>query len=243
MSRTARTTGYAPRNALNADRLKAGIIARSEARGDAAPVRAWLLNHFYRHLVANAKLGRLMGVESDNVLLCEDGDVLELTDTSLAHSTRVPAGYLYVDGIVGDVGQGVLRDRRVLAEEGVVVVVVPSHTRSEVSLGGESSVCPFLHTVTFLHTRLLVAVRSFTRYDVPSTHTARSPHSRSVVAVLCLLMYWVKRSHLVCLAPNGHTVMFMKLGPFSQINAGVVSTTRTTRCTVRPGLFVQSFTS
>ena len=37
---------------------------------------------------------------------------------------EVPAGYLYVDGIVGDVGQGVLRDRRVLAEEGVVVVVV-----------------------------------------------------------------------------------------------------------------------
>ena len=36
----------------------------------------------------------------------------------------MPAGYLYVDGIVGDVGHGVLRDRRVLAEEGVVVVVV-----------------------------------------------------------------------------------------------------------------------
>ena len=36
----------------------------------------------------------------------------------------MPAGYLYVDGIVGDVGQGVLRDRKVLAEEGVVVVVV-----------------------------------------------------------------------------------------------------------------------
>ena len=37
---------------------------------------------------------------------------------------RVPAGYLYVDGIVGDVGHGVLRDRRVLADEGVVVVIV-----------------------------------------------------------------------------------------------------------------------
>ena len=36
----------------------------------------------------------------------------------------MPAGYLYVDGIVGDVGQGVLRDRQMLAEEGVVVVVV-----------------------------------------------------------------------------------------------------------------------
>lgn len=78
----------------------------------------------YRHMVANAQLGVLMGVAPDRVLLCEDGDVLELTDDGLEPVGRVPAGYLYVDGIVGDVGQGVLRDRRVLAEEGVVVVVV-----------------------------------------------------------------------------------------------------------------------
>ena len=43
---------------------------------------------------------------------------------------EVPAGYLYVDGIVGDVGRGVLRDRRVLAEEGVVVVVVTVDAKS-----------------------------------------------------------------------------------------------------------------
>ena len=78
----------------------------------------------YRHLVAHAKLGILMGVAKDNVLLCEDGDVIELSDEGLDHANRIPAGYLYVDGIVGDVGQGVLRDRKVLAEEGVVVVVV-----------------------------------------------------------------------------------------------------------------------
>jgi ribonuclease J len=78
----------------------------------------------YRHLVANSKLGMIMGVAKENVLLCEDGDVLELSDDGLKVSGRVPAGYLYVDGIVGDVGQGVLRDRKVLAEEGVVVVVV-----------------------------------------------------------------------------------------------------------------------
>ncbi len=78
----------------------------------------------YRHLVAHAKLGILMGVAKENVLLCEDGDVIELSDEGLDHSGRIPAGYLYVDGIVGDVGQGVLRDRKVLAEEGVVVVVV-----------------------------------------------------------------------------------------------------------------------
>jgi ribonuclease J len=78
----------------------------------------------YRHMVANAKLGMVMGVAPDHVLLCEDGDVLELSDDGLAMVGRIPAGYLYVDGIVGDVGQGVLRDRRMLAEEGVVVVVV-----------------------------------------------------------------------------------------------------------------------
>ena len=78
----------------------------------------------YRHMVANAKLGYAMGVPRDHVLVCEDGDVLTLDDDGLSATGRVPAGYLYVDGIVGDVGQGVLRDRKVLAEEGVVVVVV-----------------------------------------------------------------------------------------------------------------------
>ncbi len=78
----------------------------------------------YRHMVANAKLGELMGVRRDRVVLCEDGDVIELTAKDLRPIGRVPAGYLYVDGIVGDVGQGVIRDRQKLAEEGVVVVVV-----------------------------------------------------------------------------------------------------------------------
>jgi ribonuclease J len=50
----------------------------------------------------------------------------------------VPAGYLYVDGIVGDVGHGVLRDRRVLSEEGVIVVVVTVDAKSgEVLTGPE----------------------------------------------------------------------------------------------------------
>ena len=78
----------------------------------------------YRHMVANALLGELMDVPRANVVLCEDGDVIELTDEGLQHAGRVPSGYVYVDGIVGDVGQGVIRDRRVLGEEGVVVIVV-----------------------------------------------------------------------------------------------------------------------
>jgi ribonuclease J len=79
----------------------------------------------YRHMVAHAKLARSMGVVGgDHVLVCTDGDQLVLDDDGLRVDATVPAGYLYVDGIIGDVGHGVLRDRRVLAEEGVVVVVV-----------------------------------------------------------------------------------------------------------------------
>jgi len=78
----------------------------------------------YRHLRANARLGEAMGVRPDHILVCEDGDVIELTGDGAEVVGRVPAGYLYVDGIVGDVGQGVLRDRQALAAEGLVVVVV-----------------------------------------------------------------------------------------------------------------------
>ena len=74
--------------------------------------------------MAHARLANQMGIPDTNILLCEDGDVVMLSDGGIDFAGRVPAGYLYVDGIVGDVGHGVLRDRRVLAEEGVVVVIV-----------------------------------------------------------------------------------------------------------------------
>jgi hypothetical protein len=53
MTTPATKLRYAPRNALNADALKAAIATRSRTRGDNDAVRAWLLNHFYRHVVAN----------------------------------------------------------------------------------------------------------------------------------------------------------------------------------------------
>jgi ribonuclease J len=84
----------------------------------------------FRHLVANARLGGVMGLPRDRVLVCENGDVLTVSDTGVEMAGRVPAGYLYVDGIVGDVGTGVLRDRRMLASEGVVVVVVTVDTQT-----------------------------------------------------------------------------------------------------------------
>ncbi len=89
----------------------------------------------YTHMTHHARLAQTMGMAADHVLVCEDGDQLQLTDKGLARSGSVPAGYLFVDGL-GDVGQGVLRDRRVLAEEGVVVVVVTVDSGSGAILTG-----------------------------------------------------------------------------------------------------------
>jgi ribonuclease J len=92
----------------------------------------------FRHLRHHARLAEEMGVAPDCILLAEDGDVLELTDEKIDFAGEIPAGYLYVDGIVGDVGRGVLRDRRILAEEGVIVVIVTVDARSgEVLTGPE----------------------------------------------------------------------------------------------------------
>jgi ribonuclease J len=79
----------------------------------------------YRHLVHHARLAEAVGVPSGNVLVCEDGDVLTVDAAGVDVERRaVPCGYQYVDGIVGDIGLGVLRDRRNLAEEGFVAVIV-----------------------------------------------------------------------------------------------------------------------
>ncbi|MBI2710524.1 MAG: ribonuclease J [Actinobacteria bacterium] len=91
----------------------------------------------YRHLMAHAGLAREMGVDGDRVLVCEDGDRLRLDEDGLHRDGSVPAGYLYVDGSgIGDVGHGVLRDRRVLAEEGVVVVIATVDVKAASILTG-----------------------------------------------------------------------------------------------------------
>jgi ribonuclease J len=90
----------------------------------------------YRHLVNHVRLATAMGVDEDHAVLCEDGDVVVLDDDGIRRGEPVAAGFLYVDGTVGDVGHGVLRDRRVLAEEGVVVVV------ATVDLHAAEVVCP-----------------------------------------------------------------------------------------------------
>jgi ribonuclease J len=84
----------------------------------------------FRHMVHHADLARSMGVPSKQVILCEDGDAVMLDHNGLRRDGEVPAGYVYVDGTVGDIGHGVLRDRKLLAEEGVVMVVATVDLRT-----------------------------------------------------------------------------------------------------------------
>jgi len=82
----------------------------------------------YRHLAAHSRIAQSMGVPAERTLVCEDGDQITLDDQGARRTGTVPAGHLYVDGILGDVGAALLRDRRTLADEGVVVVLVTIDT-------------------------------------------------------------------------------------------------------------------
>jgi len=93
----------------------------------------------WRHLRAHAELAVQTGVPRDNVVLAEDGVVVDLVDGKARIVGAVPAGYVYVDGLaVGDVGEESLKDRRILGGEGFVtcVVVVDSVT-GKVAAGPE----------------------------------------------------------------------------------------------------------
>jgi ribonuclease J len=79
----------------------------------------------YRQLVHHARIAESKGVEPDSIFMIEDGAVIELDDGKVREGESIEAGLVLVDGLgVGDVGPVVLRDRRVLAGDGIVVCVV-----------------------------------------------------------------------------------------------------------------------
>jgi ribonuclease J len=82
-----------------------------------------------RHLSHHARLAREVGIPEDHILIAEDGDVVEIGEECRL-AGRIPAGVTFVDGIgIGDVGEVVLRDRRRLAADGILVVVVAIDAR------------------------------------------------------------------------------------------------------------------
>lgn len=79
----------------------------------------------YRHLVQHARLAQELGIPSENVFIAENGDVLEFTARTGRMAGRVTAGRIFVDGLgVGDVGNVVLRDRKQLSQDGILIAVI-----------------------------------------------------------------------------------------------------------------------
>ena len=91
----------------------------------------------YRHLAANRELALDMGIEDRNIFISDIGKVLELDRKSAKFVGTVPSGKVLVDGYgVGDVGNIVLRDRRHLAQDGLIVVVASVDTDARLLLSG-----------------------------------------------------------------------------------------------------------
>ena len=91
----------------------------------------------YRHLYANKEIGEFMGIPSQNIFVSECGRVLEVDKKSARFEGSVPAGNVLVDGSgVGDIGSVVLRDRKHLAEDGLVMVVATVDIRGGYIISG-----------------------------------------------------------------------------------------------------------
>lgn len=91
----------------------------------------------YKHRKAQAKVAQELGIDKDHIFLINSGDVLEMDADSASVNGRVHVGDVMVDGLgVGDVGNIVLRDRHILAEEGIIIVVLTLDGKSGQVLAG-----------------------------------------------------------------------------------------------------------
>jgi ribonuclease J len=85
----------------------------------------------YRHLSLHADLARSMGIPTDNTFILENGDVLELGRDSGKVVDKTHVGVIYVSGLItGELDNAVLRDRKLLSRDGVVVVTIPIDTQT-----------------------------------------------------------------------------------------------------------------
>ena len=91
----------------------------------------------YKHLKANAKIAKSLGIPSENIFIMKSGEVLELDDDKAEVVDHVQTGEILVDGLgVGDVGNIVLRDRQHLAQDGILIVVLTLERRTNQLLAG-----------------------------------------------------------------------------------------------------------
>lgn len=91
----------------------------------------------YRHLMQHTRLAQELGIPEDHTVIGKNGDVIELTSKSIAINGTVTSGNILVDGLgVGDVGNIVLRDRKLLSENGLIIVVLATERGTGKILSG-----------------------------------------------------------------------------------------------------------
>ena len=91
----------------------------------------------YKHLKKHAQLAVDMGIPESNIIIGEIGNVIETDGIDMRITSRVPAGRILVDGLgVGDVGSIVLRDRKHLAQDGLIIVVIAIDKASNIIASG-----------------------------------------------------------------------------------------------------------
>ncbi|MCE5222099.1 MAG: ribonuclease J [Clostridium sp.] len=91
----------------------------------------------YKHLIGHAKIAENMGMNKSNIFILETGEILEVSRNKAQISGKVPSGRILIDGIgVGDVGNIVLRDRKNLAEDGIITVVIAIDRENKIILSG-----------------------------------------------------------------------------------------------------------
>ena len=96
----------------------------------------------YKHLIAQAKIARELGIDKERIFILRSGDVLEMSEESAEVTGKVPVGDILVDGLgVGDVGNIVLRDRQHLAEDGIMIVVLSLDGATDQLVSGPDIVC------------------------------------------------------------------------------------------------------
>ena len=133
----------------------------------------------YRHLSLHAKLAKTLGLSADNIFVMENGDILEMEPNKARIVGKLPSENVYVDGLVmGDLAGVVLRDRKLLSRDGIVVVIVAIDRNTGALLGR-----PDIVSRGFVDTKngesILEQARDLVATDL--VHTFKHPVERSSI--------------------------------------------------------------
>ncbi len=130
----------------------------------------------FKHLVRNKDIAMRMGMPEENIFIIENGDVLSFSPNGVKAEEKVPAGNILIDGLgVGDVGNIVLRDRRHLSEDGLIIVVMTIDLNTGALLAG-----PDVISRGFVYMReaedMMSSIREVAKEALLSTEESKRKH-------------------------------------------------------------------